>query len=518
MSGDALESEWNSPYPEPSPDRAARLAYVGCTRIAWTSGVELRRRGVVIGGSPWKVARLSRSESSFARRLFAAGRAGLVAQTGSEREAALGLLDRGIADPLPVPLPAGGLSRSSRADAKRQSQSLPPPDDVEIIVPVYGSAEPLEVCLASLEDSGLPITVVDDGTSGRDAARIERVAKTHGARLIVRMENGGPGAARQTGLDRTDRAFVAFIDADAVASADWVARLRPLFDDPVVGAVAPRVEPLSRGLTAVELYEETHSNIDMGGTPSRVAFGVPVGWLPTASVIVRRAALSNPAFDPDMRVGEDVDLFWRMSDAGWTVRYAPDVVTHHRVRPALRDFIGRRASYGTGAADLDARHPKRLVPAWLSLSGLSIVAVLSSRRRRVRALALPIAAYEFARQLRVLGSEYPASVALSMTGKSLYNDAFWLGHLLRRDWWPVGWLVLALTPFSRLARSVAVCMMWQPVKEHALERSRLGAWRGIALRMLDDASYGAGVITGAIRRRYFTVITPRVRFPRWPRR
>ena len=502
MSVDEVVAPWGPPpYPEPPARSAATSEFTATAPLAWTTGVVFRAGRITIGGSPWEVTILPERVRPFARRLFAADRAGITAETPEEREAAIFLLDRGIADPLP---PAPG--------------AAPKPDDVAVVVPVYRHAEQLERCLASLQAEGLPVTVVDDASPKADAARIKRAAKKYGAKLIVRRTNGGPGAARSDGFAATTEPFVAFLDADVIAAPDWVSRLRPLFEDPLIGALGPRVRPDVRGATAIELYEETRSELDMGPDPSRVVYGVPVGWLPSASVIVRRSAVTDPPFEPGLRVGEDVDLFWRMHEAGWTVRYVTDVVNHHEVRNSLRDFSVRRSMYGTSAADLERRHPGRLIPARPSLSGLAVVAVLSNKRPLVRALALPIAAYELARQRRLLGPEAPFSVALEMTGRTLWSDAFWMGHLLRRDWWPVGWAVLAMTPFSRLARGVALSMAWEPVRDHILRPTRLGPVKSLALRLLDDASYGSGVIRNAIIKRVPNVVTPRVRFPHWPRK
>src|SRR5699024_1328472 len=147
------------------------------------------------------------------------------------------------------------------------------------------------------------------------------------------------GGARTTGLARTSAPFVAFLDADALADPGWIGRLRPVLDDERIGAVGPRVRPDVRGASAVELYEETRSELDMGAVPSKVVHGVPVGWLPSAAVLVRRSACSSPAFEPGLRVGEDVDLFWRMDETGWTVRYAPHVLAYHEVRLSWKDFV-----------------------------------------------------------------------------------------------------------------------------------------------------------------------------------
>jgi len=488
--------DWGPPaYPEPPVRSRKNSEFTKRIPIAWTTGVALRSGKIVLGGSPWEVTTLPREVRSFARKLFAAGRVGITARTTAEQDAAVYLLDHGIADPLPI--------------ADREI------DDVEIVIPVYKHAASLERCLASLAAEGLPVTVVDDASPRADAARIKQAAEAHGARLIVHKRNGGPGEARTTGFNATKAPIVAFIDADVVASPDWVSRLRPLFDDPLIGAVGPRVIADVQGTSTIELYEETRSELDMGPDPSRVVAGVPVGWLPSASVIVRRSAVTDPPFEPGLRVGEDVDLFWRMDEAGWTVRYAPDVVNRHEVRTALKDFAVRRSMYGGSAADLERRHPRRLIPAQPSASGLAVLAALSLRKPWI---AAGVALYEFARQRRILGSEIPVSVAAEMTGRSLWSDAFWLGHLLRRDWWPIGLLVLLATPKSRLARGAAAAMLWEPVRDHLIRPTRLGPVQSLALRAVDDASYGTGVIRNAFRRRVFNVILPRVRIPSWPKK
>jgi len=99
----------------------------------------------------------------------------------------------------------------------------------------------------------------------------------------------------------------------------------------------------------------------------------------------------------------------------------------------------------------------------------------------------------------------------------LWSDVFWVGHLLRRDWWPVGWATLLLSSRSKLARGVAVAMMAEPVNDHVLQRAKLDPIRSVGLRLLDDASYGSGVIYGAIKNRVKNVVTPRPQLPKWPK-
>src|SRR5205823_5294772 len=72
----------------------------------------------------------------------------------------------------------------------------------------------------------------------------------------------GPAAARNTGWRRVDTPLVAFVDSDVLPAADWLDYLLPLFDDPAVGAAAPRVHSFSTG--PVGHYEARRSALDMG--------------------------------------------------------------------------------------------------------------------------------------------------------------------------------------------------------------------------------------------------------------
>lgn len=86
-------------------------------------------------------------------------------------------------------------------------------------------------------------------------------------------------------------------------------------------------------------------------------------------------------FDPDFRVGEDVDLVWRLVESGARVRYDPSVRARHDARPTLVGWLSRKAYYGRGGARLAARHGDRLAPAVLTPTYAVAAAALLLRRR-----------------------------------------------------------------------------------------------------------------------------------------
>lgn len=456
------------------------------------------RESVVLGGAPWGVLRIAQDARPFLRRLRAAGAAGLAPEAEIEHLLVDLLAARGIVYPAPVVDPGDGRTA------------------VDIVVPAYQRPELLDSCLSSLRLSApqARLIVVDDASP---TARVAEVARAHGATVLRHVVNRGPAAARNTGLRESDSPIVAFVDADCVATPGWLATLLPHFDDPRVAAVAPRITPRTASTKGGLLarYEAARSALDMGPRPELVTHGGALGFLPSAALAVRRASLPDPVFDERLRVGEDVDLIWRLIDAGSLVRYEPAAVVTHEIRAAPRQWARRIFEYGTSAAELDRRHPGRLSPARLSFWNAAAAVLLLGTGRATGGLA---AAATVAAATAMLGRTLESSavdprVAPFIVGKGLLSDAAAAGHMLRREWWPIGWLALACSRRSRIARAAAAAMVLPPAGEWFSHRPRLDLPRYLILRFAADAAYGGGVIVSAVRSGRPGVLLPRIRPP-----
>jgi mycofactocin glycosyltransferase len=446
----------------------------------WAGGL------VAMGGSPWRVIRLAETARPFVQRLQAAGPRGCVPAPGLERAIARRLVDRGFVHPVIEP-----------------DSSLPP---VTILVPAFNRVEQLEDCLRSLE--GTDVVVIDDASHDLEAMR--QVTESYGGRLLRHETNRGPAAARNTGIAAAQSPFLAFVDSDCVVGRDWLNHLLPHFEDPLVGAVAPRVRPLTTKRSLLGRHENARSALDMGSRPEQVHPGARLGFLPSAALVVRRAALGLSGFDEALQVGEDVDLVWRLIDAGWQIRYEPGAEVRHEPRLRVTDWITRRFQYGTSAADLHCRHPGRLAPARLSAWNLASLILLITRRPLSAALVSTVAAGLLGRRLRRAGG---VAMAVTIVGKGLFADAVAVGHALRREWWPLGWLALATVGRSRFSRAAALCMLGPIALEWVRHRPDIDPARYAGLRLAEDAAYGSGVITSAWQARSAAPLRPEVRLP-----
>jgi len=442
---------------------------------------------LAMGGSPWKLVRLGEAAGPHLAALRRAGADGLASSSTTGRALARQLLDHGLAHPLP--------------------RARPGPHDVTVVIPAFGRPDELERCLTALKN--VPTIVVDDGSPQPEPLR--RLAKAHGARLARHDRNRGPAAARNTGLRLVDTPFVAFVDSDCRPEDRWLDVLMPYFDDPKVAAVAPRIVADSGSSGLLARYETERSALDMGSRPALVRPGAKLGFVPTATLIVRTRALVDLVFDEEMRLGEDVDFVWRLADRGWHVRYQPEIRVAHTSRLGLRAWALRRHEYGTSASVLAERHPGRLAPVRPSVWNLATLTALALGRPVPATVCAGVATALLARRLTGTPERWTLSAAI--VGKGVVADAAALGQALRREWWPVGLACLAVSRRNRLASAAATAMLAPIVLEWITHRPAVDPLRYTALRLLEDLTYGTGVTSSAYGNRSLAPLLPHIRIP-----
>ncbi|GAA2882331.1 hypothetical protein GCM10020220_085780 [Nonomuraea rubra] len=227
----------------------------------------------------------------------------------------------------------------------------------------------------------------------------------------------GPATARNEGLKRVTTPYVAFADDDVVLEPDALPLLLRHFNDPRVAMVAPRV--LGLRLPGrdrwVGRYEDARSSLDLGVHAGIVRPRAPVSWVPSACLLAKVDALGS-GFSAGMRVGEDVDLAWRLAGEGHRVRYEPAATVYHEHRTAIPDWLRRKAFYGTGADLLAQRHGRDVAPAIVTpWSAAFATALLLQRRWSLPAAALIFAAATLRLSRKVRNTEHPVRLGAVLT-------------------------------------------------------------------------------------------------------
>jgi mycofactocin glycosyltransferase len=482
--------------PSPRDDEPVPVGF----RLRADPGTRLVANGsVLVGGSPVRVLRLTPAGAGQVAGWLAGAP---VPDNLTARKLARRLLDAGIAHPV----------FTLEAAPARPLGSA----DVTVVIPVRDRHAELGRCLAGLReaaavlgDDAPSVVVVDDCSA--DPAAIAAIAAQAGARVIRRAVNGGPGAARNTGLAAVATQVVAFLDSDCVPRAGWLEPLLAHLADPAVGAVAPRIVPHEEGTGWLARYEGASSTLDRGARPSIVRPGARVSYVPGAALVVRTTAAGG-GFTEGMFVGEDVDFVWRMAAAGWRVRYEPTARMGHDHRVRLRAWFSRRADYGTSAAALEQLYPGAVRPLFVSWWTAGAWAAALSRRPVAAAALTGTATAQLARRLSpITGERTSWSLAARLAGGGTLAAGRPLGSALSRAWWPL--VIPAAIAVPRLRVPVAALILAPPLLDWANRRPPLDPARYVAARLLDDAAYSVGVWQGCLRRRTIAPLLPVIVWP-----
>jgi mycofactocin glycosyltransferase len=437
---------------------------------------------VVVGGRPVRLLRLTPAGG----RLVYAWRDGAaVDRTPSSQRLAQRLIAAGLAHP--------------RLDGPGPWTT----DDVAVVIPARDRLTLLARCLSSIGPARERV-VVDDGS--RDAAAIVAVAAAADAVVVRHQRPTGPAQARNAGAAATSTPLIAFVDSDVRLDPDWLTGLIGHFADPQVAAVAPRVS-VPAGGGAISAYEAVRSPLDLGDAPGLAGPGRRLGFVPATAVVLRRSAFDAVGgFDAGLEVGEDVDLVWRLSEAGWSVRYEPAVAVEHPARTGPGPWLGQRLAYGSSAGALGRRHPDAMrhlvIPRW------AVAPWLLAAAGRPRIALLTAAA----------GTAVVATRLPPAPGARLQLLRFVAGAQLRigRQVLDAGWRayppLIAGAAIARpgLRRSLAAGLAASIAVDWLTRRPRLDPVRFSALRAADDLSYATGVWLGCVRARTASPLVPKL--------
>ena len=242
----------------------------------------------------------------------------------------------------------------------RGTRSLPDYPSVSIIIPVHNRPEDIDRCLQSIAQldypkSKLETIVVDDASSDHTPNVVSR----RDAKLLVMSKNRGASFCRNRGAEAAKGELLAFVDSDCLVSSGWLLELVPAFQNQAVAILGGSIDGYYQA-SSLDKYEQVKSSLRVGNRLRRSDADDKSFYVPSCNMLVRKAEfLGSGGFDEGLRVGEDVDLCWRMQDTGVVLEYRPKGSVFHKHRAKWKSFCRRRFDYGTSEPLLQMLHPNR---------------------------------------------------------------------------------------------------------------------------------------------------------------
>jgi glycosyltransferase involved in cell wall biosynthesis len=197
-------------------------------------------------------------------------------------------------------------------------------DGISVIIPAYNLERFIGEAIASVLAQTRPvqeIVVVDDGSTDGTAACLSDMAANDARLRILTSERRGPGGARNVGLAAASHPTIAFLDGDDIWPPDKIARQMERLaaaDQPdIVSGLIQRFGAVAPG------------TLTPAGEPGEVIAHVNLG----ACLFRRQAFDVVGRFDEQLRICEDVDLMFRVREAGLKLVIMREVALYYRIRP-----------------------------------------------------------------------------------------------------------------------------------------------------------------------------------------
>ncbi|MEP6908240.1 MAG: glycosyltransferase, partial [Pseudoxanthomonas sp.] len=188
--------------------------------------------------------------------------------------------------------------------------------DVSVVIPAYNAQATLGAAVRSALQQSVPpreVIVVDDGSKDDTAA----VALAFGPKVrLIQQANGGPGAARNTGIRAAASGWIGFLDADDIWLHKKLERQLTFDRDPRIGIIACLSDKPGQVCPAsIDFDQLWDSNL-----------------LVNSTVLLRRTAWADIGGFDEARAlisVEDYNLWLRVAAGGWQILTVQEVLARY---------------------------------------------------------------------------------------------------------------------------------------------------------------------------------------------
>ncbi len=347
---------------------------------------------------------------------------------------------------------------------------------VTLLIPCHNEGQQIEETVASFVHINYPpekfeVIAVNDGSTDDTAEKLNHLIEKYPFIRVVHLtENKGKALALRTGCLMAKGDVIVCIDGDAILEPNAIAWLVDrLLIHPKVGVVTgnPRIRNRTTLLGKVQVGE---FSVIIGLIKRTQSV---YGRLFTISGVVaafRKEALHDIGYWSPEMLTDDIDITWKLQQAGWYVRYAPNAVCWILMPETLRGLWRQRLRWAQGAGEtalkyglgLFTKDGQRMLPIlleymfsviWAHAVLITGVGMLIETLYSYN-IDLGIVRFMPSHWAVLMGGTFFLQSLVSMTLESRYEPQIFK-YFLWMIWYPMAyWLIMAITSCLGLYRAL----------------------------------------------------------------
>ncbi|MDG1041170.1 MAG: glycosyltransferase [Polaribacter sp.] len=229
-----------------------------------------------------------------------------------------------------------------------------------IIIPVYNRPNEIDELLESLTkqdfSDDFEVLVIEDGSTEKSESIVEKYTSKLNLKYFYK-ENSGAGASRNFGMEKANGNYFIILDSDVIVPKHYLSEVSKALNSNFIDAFGgPDAAHESFTVTQKAINYSMTAVLTTGGIRGKKN---AIGKFQPRSF---NLGLSKKAFEKtngfaDLKVGEDIDLTFRLWQNGFETQLIENAFVYHKRRSTIQQFFKQTFAFGTARPQLNKRYP-----------------------------------------------------------------------------------------------------------------------------------------------------------------
>ena len=230
-----------------------------------------------------------------------------------------------------------------------------------IIIPVYNRPVEIDELLRSLTEQTytdqFEIIIVEDGSTLTSEAIVSKYSNLLNVKYFYK-ENSGAGASRNFGMQRAIGNYFVIFDSDCIIPPHYLEEVNKAL-----------IQNYTDAFGGADAAHESFTVIQKAINYSMTSFLTTGGIRGSKKAIDKfqprsfNFGISKKAFEATagfsaMKIGEDIDLTFRLWEHNFETQFIENAFVYHKRRVTFQQFFKQTFAFGKGRPFLNKKYPK----------------------------------------------------------------------------------------------------------------------------------------------------------------